>query len=379
MAKKILGITPSENSILEDVSFDAFYIDESLSDSYDTRGLVVEAKTTQIGSTHNWYRIDPPNGEPRPGNLKHMHGYIEKRGNLIQIFAVCVDGSGHDGCHQTRIPQEFVPILKSKGFELPKDNLIEMLVVPQNQTTSYKNSILNKTLDYNIQIGDIYVMRLFIDAPFPYACVKVVDIERDEDRMPINIIYDIDIAGTVSRGTLSYVYFRLICCPFKLHHIILEKLGFVYDGHFYSKVINLELGEILCLRSTERGYEIEKEMSNIEGSEAILIQSLDELQSKYKQLYNKSLRVIFTGFSHNLILISQVDVYIQRLVSYIQRYRYCFASFVPNLFTIGYGIPMGNKDCDSIISFAKACGIIKDDIHSMEYHVYVLCDNDPVI
>ena len=46
-------ITPNSNPIMEDVWFDAFYIDESLGSDIDTKGLLIEGKNIQIGSTHN--------------------------------------------------------------------------------------------------------------------------------------------------------------------------------------------------------------------------------------------------------------------------------------------------------------------------------------
>lgn len=367
-------ITPNSNPIMEDVWFDAFYIDESLGSDIDTKGLLIEGKNIQIGSAHNWYRIDPPNGEPRPGNLRHMHGYVEKRGHLIQIFAICDDGSGHDGCHQTRIPKEFVSILQAKGFVLPKDNLIETYVVPRYVIGYEQQTKTTMMIDSNIQIGNIYIMHLPMDAPFPFACVKVVAVDKDIINND-NVVCDIDIAGSVSRETIDALRFRLMCIPFKIHHMLLERLTFAYEENVYFIVMDDLSGRTLYIKCVGDCYDIDKEMNGIKNQIVnTKFNSLDGLLNLCRQLFNLTFNIKIEGFTHILILIKDVEEYLKRLIHYIKQNGYCLSSRVPDLFTISNNIPMSRNDCDLILSYAKAIGLIKEVIIDMEYLAYELCE-----
>ena len=366
-------IKAKENHIEENVCFDAFFIDESFGDQIDTKGLLLESKNIQIGSTHNWYRIDPPNGEPRPGNLRHMHGYVEKRGNLIQIFAVCDDGSGHDGCHQTRIPREFVSILQSKGFKLPKDNLIEMYVVPQYNIGSEQETKTTQMIDWNIQIGNIYVMHLPLKEAFCWACVKVVEVEKNTSNMASNITYEIGLPCCINRGRIDTQNFRLMCIPFNLHHILLESLGFVYSEGAYSKVI--DDCRFLFIKQVSDYYVIDKEMSGINNQICdTKIYSLDKLQILCKQLYNLTFKTDIEEINHILIIINSLEEYLNKLTLYISKKGYCLASEVPHLFSNVPNFPMLQKDCNLILSYAMMKGLIKEDIIDMQHYAYVLCE-----
>lgn len=118
----------SEDSILTDVTVDAIIIDQTTYDAVDYTGFIVEAKHQfpYIPGTKYTYRIDQPNGEPRPGNLKHIHIF----GKNGQLVAMNVDGSAHDGYHQVRIPDDVIPFLQKKGFTLPPENIIEFYIQP---------------------------------------------------------------------------------------------------------------------------------------------------------------------------------------------------------------------------------------------------------
>lgn len=118
----------SEDSVITNVIVDVIIIDQTTYDAVDHTGFIVEAKHQfpYIPGTKYTYRIDQPNGEPRPGNLKHIHIY----GKTGQLVAMNVDGSAHDGYHQVRIPDDVVPFLQKKGFTLPPDNIIEIYMLP---------------------------------------------------------------------------------------------------------------------------------------------------------------------------------------------------------------------------------------------------------
>lgn len=122
----------SKDSILTDVTVDAIIIDQTTYDVVEHTGFIVEAKHQfpYIPGTKYTFRIDQPNGEPRPGNQKHIHIYGKKG----QLVAMNVDGSAHDGYHQVRIPDDVVPFLQKKGFTLPPDNIVEFYMQPVEQT-----------------------------------------------------------------------------------------------------------------------------------------------------------------------------------------------------------------------------------------------------
>lgn len=116
-----------DTSTPEEVWVDKIYLTESIPDELCSQyGLLFEKRDTfkTIPGTRYEYRIDPPNGEPRKGNLRHVHIYNKGK----EILAMNVDGTAHDGFHQVKIPKEVADFLKEKGFEIPKDNLIEMML-----------------------------------------------------------------------------------------------------------------------------------------------------------------------------------------------------------------------------------------------------------
>ena len=55
----------------------------------------------------------------------HAHGR-DRKGR--ELFAVNLNGSAHDGYHQTRIPKIFIAPLKKLGFTVPTDGMIECIV-----------------------------------------------------------------------------------------------------------------------------------------------------------------------------------------------------------------------------------------------------------
>lgn len=88
--------------------------------------LIREAKDTfrPIPGTDYFQRMDPSRGEPGPGNLRHIHIYRKGR----HLFAMNLDGTAHDGCHHVKIDPKLHNFLKSKGFIIPPNGLIEILI-----------------------------------------------------------------------------------------------------------------------------------------------------------------------------------------------------------------------------------------------------------
>lgn len=125
----------------KNIYIDTLYVDVALVAEPEKQRFIIEAKTSQIGKTKYWYRIDKPFGEPKPGNQEHMHGFILKKNNFKDIFAVNKDGSAHDGWHKIQIPIDYNPILKANGFNIPNNNLIEMVVKPARNSKLILESI----------------------------------------------------------------------------------------------------------------------------------------------------------------------------------------------------------------------------------------------
>lgn len=119
----------NEGSAVEYVVVDRIYLDKNVSsDLCSEFGLLFEKRDRfeKIPASRYEYRIDSPAGIPRPGNLRHVHIF----NNGKQIFAMNIDGTAHDGFHRVRIPQEIADVLRKKGFTIPANNLIEMVMQP---------------------------------------------------------------------------------------------------------------------------------------------------------------------------------------------------------------------------------------------------------
>lgn len=111
--------------ILENVIVDTITVSEQVNAQLDKSNLVLEAKVffnPIPGVKHYTYRIDPQLGDGGPGRQRHIHLY--KNGE--EQFAMNVDATAHDGYHQVRIPDDVVPFLQSKGFQIPANNIIEL-------------------------------------------------------------------------------------------------------------------------------------------------------------------------------------------------------------------------------------------------------------
>lgn len=168
------------------IYIDALFVDSSLAIEPEKQSLIIEAKTLQVGKTKYWYRIDKPFGEPRPGNREHMHGFILKKKNFSDIFAVNKDGSAHDGWHNTSIPKDFNPILNANGFRIPKGNLIEMVLMQANNDnllleskSSGKEFSLSKFEITNVAMNVGYVLHNALHIIFGITNKPLVEINEE--------------------------------------------------------------------------------------------------------------------------------------------------------------------------------------------------------
>lgn len=122
--KAVLGC-----GLMENVVIDYIIVTEEANNQISKDGLIIEAKVLFNpipGVKHYTYRIDPQLGDGGPGRQRHIHLYY----NGKELLAMNVNATAHDGYHQVRIPDEVVPFLVDKGFKVPDNHIIEMMVQP---------------------------------------------------------------------------------------------------------------------------------------------------------------------------------------------------------------------------------------------------------
>jgi hypothetical protein len=59
--------------------------------------------------------------------LRHSHVFAKPKGRGVQLYAVNIDGSGHDGSSGAAIPASHADFFRSKGYSIPDSNILEML------------------------------------------------------------------------------------------------------------------------------------------------------------------------------------------------------------------------------------------------------------
>lgn len=115
-----------DDGILRNVVIDCIIVTEEVDKTLNKEGLIlVEAKdcfTPVPGLKYHAYRIDKQLGDGGPGRQRHIHGYRDGK----EFFAMNADGTAHDGYHHVEIPKEWNPLLTSKGFPIPANNIIEL-------------------------------------------------------------------------------------------------------------------------------------------------------------------------------------------------------------------------------------------------------------
>ena len=88
--------------------------------------LALEHQTYKIipGTTLS-YRFDPANTNTRTQG--HFHVFAKRNGKGGQLFAVNMDGSGHDGSSGTTISRKQADYLQSKGVQVPLNLTLESI------------------------------------------------------------------------------------------------------------------------------------------------------------------------------------------------------------------------------------------------------------
>lgn len=103
-------------------SFKDFFKRRNRDDSSD---LLLEYECYRlIPGTNNSYREDPANTSTL--TQKHAHVYAKQKGKGRQLYAVNMDGSGHDGSSTVEIPGDHADHFRRCGYSIPDTNILEM-------------------------------------------------------------------------------------------------------------------------------------------------------------------------------------------------------------------------------------------------------------
>jgi hypothetical protein len=79
----------------------------------------------RVSGAQSSFREDP--GNTNTMTLRHSHVFAKPKGRGGQLYAVNIDGSGHDGSSGTAIPASHADFFRSKGYSIPDTNILEML------------------------------------------------------------------------------------------------------------------------------------------------------------------------------------------------------------------------------------------------------------
>lgn len=145
------------NDVCENVIVDSIWIVSDTPLPSEGKGMIIESKIFPIKGTKYSYRIDNPRGgEEKPGDWRHIHIVLTKDPSK-QILAYNSNMTGHDRCHNVRIPDEVIPTIQAKGFTVPDNKIIEMVCDPLSAKMLVENSTshLSKSDMLTISKGDL--------------------------------------------------------------------------------------------------------------------------------------------------------------------------------------------------------------------------------
>lgn len=104
-------------------TFKEFYNEIEVTEVTLSDEQLLENKQYQrIPKTQKTYRIDKANTSTLTQD--HAHVYASKNN---QIYAVNIDGSGHDGNHGYEISKKDAEYFRGLGFDISVDNILESL------------------------------------------------------------------------------------------------------------------------------------------------------------------------------------------------------------------------------------------------------------
>jgi len=93
-----------------------------------TEKLLLEYECYQlIPGTRNSYRQDKINTSTQ--TQKHSHIYAKPKGSGKELYAVNIDGSGHDGASGKKIPDDHANYFRSIGYSILPSNILEWISI----------------------------------------------------------------------------------------------------------------------------------------------------------------------------------------------------------------------------------------------------------
>lgn len=89
----------------------------------------------RIPGTASSYRQDAANTNTK--TQQHAHVYARPNGGGKELYSVNLSGSGHDGSSGIEIPAPHADFLRSKGYSIKSDNILESLSPEKLQEGQY--------------------------------------------------------------------------------------------------------------------------------------------------------------------------------------------------------------------------------------------------
>ena len=89
-----------------------------------------------IPTTNNSYREDP--GKMATLTMTHSHVFAAPNGKGKQLYAVNINGSGHDGSSGAAISTAHAEYFRSKGYYIPPNNILETIDISQINKNEYR-------------------------------------------------------------------------------------------------------------------------------------------------------------------------------------------------------------------------------------------------
>jgi hypothetical protein len=106
------------------ITFKEFY--SELFAAENEKKLLLEYECYRlIPGTRNSFREDPMKTSTK--TEKHSHVYARPKGGGKELYAVNLGGSGHDGSSGKEIPKAHADYFRSKGYNIPTDNILECI------------------------------------------------------------------------------------------------------------------------------------------------------------------------------------------------------------------------------------------------------------
>lgn len=93
-----------------------------------------------IDGTKNSYREDSTNVTTK--TIKHAHVYAKTNGKGKELYSVNMDGSGHDGSGGIEIPKKHADYLRSQGYNINSDNILEFILLESSNPSDFELIVL---------------------------------------------------------------------------------------------------------------------------------------------------------------------------------------------------------------------------------------------